>query len=83
MRLISPEEKAAMVMAPRHNEKGLRTTLLQMQVEEIILIEEHEWTWKSAQPNALCRRVEAKTGRKFECEKVVSPGSGWVITRVR
>lgn len=83
MKQITEEEKATFVTRPLRKQSLVRTLLLNMKPADILFIETHEWTWKSATPGYLCRRVEEKTDRKFECEKVLQPKSGWVITRVK
>ena len=82
MKKITEEEKAAMLTRPLRKQGLVRTMLLRMKVGDIILIEPHEWTWTSATPGYLCRRVEAKTTMKFEVEKVLPPEAGWIVTRV-
>jgi hypothetical protein len=81
MKHITKEEKAAMVTRPLHRQSPVRIYLMKMQVEDIIFISEQEWTWKTATPAYLCRRVEEKTPFKFEVEKVMNSTPGWVITR--
>ncbi len=81
MKFITKEEKDAMVIEPKYRQSPLRTMLQRLEIGEIIYIESHEWTLKSAKPSYLCRRLEAKSDKRFECEEVLSPGSGWVITR--
>jgi len=83
MKRITKEEKAAMDTRPLHRQSPVRIYLMQMQLDDIIFISEQEWTWKSATPAYLCRRVEEKTSRKFEVEKVLNAAPGWVITRTQ
>jgi len=83
MKLITQEEKAAMVTRPLKKQGAIRTMLLNMQVADILFIAPKDWTWTSATPGFLCRRVEETTNRKFECEKVLEPTAGWVVTRVK
>ena len=83
MKKITPEEKAQLITRPSTNQSAVRTMLLHMKVDEILLIEAHEWTWKSATPGYLCRRVEEKTDMRFECQRVLQPTPGWVITLVQ
>lgn len=82
MKKITPEEKATFVTRPMQKQGIVRTMLMNMKQGEIMLIESHEWKWKSATPAYLCRRVEEKTKWKFVCEKALQPKSGWLITRV-
>jgi len=82
MKRISKEEKEAMETRPLTKKNIVRVYLLKMKVDDIILIEPKDWTWKSAKPSYLCRRVEEQTGWRFECEQVVAPTPGWVVTRV-
>lgn len=83
MKLITKEEKAAMKMHPMNNQGKVRSALLCMKVADILFLETEDWTWKSATPGYLCRRVEAKTDMKFDCEEVLKPSTGWVITRLQ
>lgn len=83
MKKLTPEEKAAYTTRPMQKQGIVRTMLMNMKLNDIILIEEHEWKWKSATPAYLCRRVEEKTKWKFECEKAIAPQKGWLITRIK
>jgi hypothetical protein len=81
MKKISEAEKAALKTRPLSRQGYIRSSIMQMQPKEIILIEPRDWTWKTAVPSRLCRRVERETGRTYECEKVLEPSGGWIITR--
>lgn len=83
MKKITQEEKDQMITRTSANQSAVRTMLMHMKVDEILLIEAHEWTWKSAQPGYLCRRVEERSDMRFECQRVLQPTPGWVITRVQ
>lgn len=61
MKKLTPEEKATFVTRPMQKQGIVRTMLMNMKQGEIMLIESHEWKWKSATPAYLCRRVEEKT----------------------
>jgi hypothetical protein len=81
--MITQEEKAALRTRPLRKESPVRSMLMHMQVNEVLLIEPKDWTWTSGGPSHLCRRVEEKTAMRFLCEKVLPPGAGWVITRTQ
>ncbi len=81
MKQLTEEEKAQYVTRPMRKQGIVRTMLLNMKVGDIMLIESAEWKWTSATPAFLCRRIEAKTTRKFECEKALQPKTGWIIVR--
>jgi len=83
MRNLTPEEKNALVTKPLRKQSRVRSMLMQMKVDDILLIEPQDWTWKSVAPSHLCRRVEEKTDMRFECEQVLQPITGWVVTRVK
>jgi hypothetical protein len=82
MKKLSKEEKELLTTRPMKRQGPVRTYLMGMKPGEVILIEAKEWTWASRAPSFLCRRVEEATGWKFDCEKVIAPGGGWVITRL-
>lgn len=83
MRFITEEEKNAMVTSPMGNRSAVRNMLMQMKVGDNLLLEPSDWTWKTAKPSFLCRRLEANSDKKFECVDVLEPTPGWVITRVK
>jgi len=83
MKRLTKEEKAAIETRPLSKKNIVRIYLLKMQVEDIIMVEPQDWKWKSATPAYLCRRVEEQNGWKFEVERVLPPGAGWIITRVQ
>ncbi len=84
MKRLTKEEKASIETRPLSKKNIVRIYLLKMNVEDIILVEPQDWTWRSATPAYLCRRVEEQqNGWKFEVERVLPPGAGWIITRVR
>lgn len=83
MKPITKEEKAAIATRPLSKKNIVRIYLLKMQVGDIIMVEPQDWTWKSATPAYLCRRVEEQHGWKFEVERMLPPGAGWIITRVQ
>jgi hypothetical protein len=82
MKLVSKKEKEQMVTKSLRKMSPVRARLLTMKVNEHLFIESGEWKWKSAAPSYLCRRVESDTKMKFECEKVLEPEPGWIITRL-
>ncbi|MCF8257023.1 MAG: hypothetical protein K9J06_05695 [Flavobacteriales bacterium] len=82
MKLITEEERAALVTRPMRRQSPVRTMLMNMNVNDILMVEPKDWTWKTATPAFLCRRVEKETDRRFECEAVLQPPLGWVIRRV-
>ena len=83
MKQITKEEKAALVTRPMRKQSLVRTMLLNMKVADIFIIEPQDWKWTSATPASLCRRIEKETELKFECENVLKPQTGWVITRTK
>lgn len=83
MKHITSEEKATYVTRPMRKQSPVRIMLLNMKVGDILFIEQAEWKWKSAAPSFLCRRIEKETELLFECEKVLQPHAGWVITRTK
>jgi hypothetical protein len=84
MKKLTKDEKEAIATRPLSKKNIVRIYLLQMKVEDIILVEPQDWKWKSATPAYLCRRVEERQrGWKFEVERVLPPGAGWIITRVQ
>ncbi|MES2620043.1 MAG: hypothetical protein V4615_04255 [Bacteroidota bacterium] len=84
MKKLTAEEKAKFITRPMKRQGYVRTLLMNMKPGDIILLELVEWKWKTKSPSFLCRRVEEdNTGWKFECEKIVQGGSGWIITRTK
>ena len=83
MKMITEEERAAMVTRPMRKQSPVRTMLMNMKVNDILFIQPEDWTWKSATPAFLCRRVEKETDRLFECEAVLQPSQGWIVKRVQ
>ena len=83
MKRITEEEKAQLITRPMKRQGYVRTLLMNMKPADIILIEPKDWTWKSQAPSFLCRRVEAATAFKFDCEKVIGGSGGWIITRIK
>jgi hypothetical protein len=83
MKKLTEEEKAALTIRPMKKQGYIRTLLMNMKVKEIILIEPKDWTWKTKPPSFLCRRVEADTTYRFDCQKVMGGTGGWVITRLK
>lgn len=81
MKKLTPAEKAKFITRPMERQGYARILLMNMQVGDIILMELKDWNSKSAPPSYLIRRIEAKTKREYTCEKVISPGTGWIITR--
>ena len=82
MKMITEEERAAMVTRPMRKQNPVRIMLMNMKVNDILFIQPEDWTWKSATPAFLCRRVEKETDRRFECEAVLQPSAGWIIKRM-
>ena len=82
MKKLTEDEKEKLIRRPMKRQGYVRTLLMSMKLNEIILIEPKDWTWESKPPSFLCRRVEDKTNFKFDCQKVLSDGGGWVITRI-
>jgi hypothetical protein len=83
MKDLTKEEKATMLTRPQRKQGIVRTKLMNMKVDDIVLIEPKDWKWRSGGPNHLCRRVEEKTGMEFLCEEVLPSGQGWIITRTK
>lgn len=83
MKRLKKEEAAAIRTRPLSKKNIVRVYLLQMEVGDIIQVEPKDWTWKSAAPAYLCRRVEEQTNWKFECEKAIDPTMGWLIKRIK
>lgn len=84
MKALTPEEKATFTTSPLQKQSPVRVMLMNMKPGDIMLIEVHEWKWKSATPGYLCRRVEEKKpGWKFICENAFAPQKGWIVTRVK
>jgi len=83
MKKLTKEEAAAIQTRPLSKKNIVRIYLLKMEVDETILVEPKDWTWKSATPAYLCRRVEEQTNWKFECERALDPTIGWLIKRVK
>ena len=82
MKMITEEERAAMVTRPMRKQSPVRIMLMNMKVNDILFIQPEDWTWKSATPAFLCRRVEKETDRRFEREAVLKPSAGWIIKRM-
>ena len=81
MRILEPGEGDKMDKALHNRGSRVRNYLNEMQVGQELLVPAEEWKWKSAPPSYICRRVEEKSTKKFNCYKLLD-GSGWVIKRM-
>lgn len=80
MKLLTDAEVAAIKTKPAGKGSHVRTFLLNLKIGENLLIERKDWTWKRVTPSTLCRRLEKKFTRKFNCDRALD-GSGWIVKR--
>jgi hypothetical protein len=67
------EQKPELETSSLTKKNLVRVYLLKMTVGNIILVEAHDWTWKTPSSACLCLSVEEQTNWKFDCEKVLTP----------
>jgi len=81
MKKLTQEEADNIAIKPSGRGSVLRSALLTMKVNDILLIEPKDWKWRHKQPGIYCRRLEKHHAIKFSCGKALD-GSGWVIKRL-
>ncbi len=80
MKKLTEEEVNALMTKPIGRVSHVRVQLLHLQPGEYLLIEKKDWTWTTATPSVMCRRLERRSTLKYDCKRV-SDGSGWVVKR--
>lgn len=82
MKKMSKEEAKRFKTKPRGRSSKLRSMLLTMELDEVVLLERQEWTWKRLKPSSYCRRLEKKSPKRWVCRELVDE-QGWLIERVK
>ena len=74
------KEEAAKLSFKLGTSTVVRTVVMHLDLEEILLIEKKDWTQKNG-PGQMLTRITEKTNRKFSM-KTLADDSGWVVERV-
>ena len=96
MKIITPEEKANMELAPMNSKKGrrhpVRAALEELETGQILYIKREDFKWKRRTPLFICNVISRKSGKKFKLWKETAkvptgPGSAiivinWVVQRI-
>jgi len=82
MKKITNEEFSTLALKLENRNHPVRDYLLQLQTGEILQVNRNEWKWRTKSPSFICRSIERKTTRRFDCFKLTD-GTGWVIKRTK